>query len=139
MPIFMNYGTINGETGSFTYQNNIRPQLGLKGIQFGQLQTVSINWGDQPNSILIGLLLPAVRKTPALTGDALTQAEQLASQLRPYMATTGKLSVAGLTSAAMLNFCHAAGLPTSMVQLNGGINITQWGGPTMIAAAGITY
>jgi hypothetical protein len=137
MPIFMNYLTLKGEEGALVCQNNLHPQLAQAGIEFGALQSVSINWGDQSAGFQkiewTWTKGGANRSEPS--ADMLKQLEVLTGQLRAYMAPEGRILIGLSKQDALIDFCRAAGVPTSMVQLNGdGRSITGWAGPITFGA-----
>lgn len=145
----MNYRTIAGEQGVFACQNNLHMQMGQQGIQFGQLQSVTMDWGDgttimstwdwgnrpSPGSANMSTWDWGNRPSPGSTnmgdGSVMKVLVGLIRQLRPYMSPVGKIDIPGLNSGnAAIDFCRAAAIPTSMLQLNGdGRGRAGWSGP----------
>ena len=125
----MNYRTIAGEQGGFACQNNLHVQMGQQGIQFGQLQSVMIDWGDRSRSINWGDGTANRGSANTVDGSVMKGLIGLLKQLRPYMSPMGKIGSPGLSSGrSAIDFCRAAAIPMSMLQLNGN-GIAGWAGP----------
>lgn len=131
MPIFMNYKTTNGKQGAVACTNNLPVQLGAQSVAFGNLEGAWISWNGGVGDAITWTWNKggdgAAPQTWTWTdgGDKqappsnlLQQLEQMAAQLRPYMAPMGKISVQGVsTQQAAISFCNQAKIPTSMLKL----------------------